>query len=64
MHCCNEGAVRGDDKFGGGGAARVRGDCVGGASLSIEAVEREEADETEEANTGAFHAFSVLWYLS
>ena len=52
--------MRGDDKFGGGGAARVRGDCVGGASLSIEAVEREEADETEEANTGAFHAFSVF----
>ena len=33
----------------------MRGDCVGGASLSIEAVQREEADEVEEANTGAFH---------
>jgi hypothetical protein len=56
VHCCNEGAVRGDDKFGGGGAARVRGDCVGGASLSIEAVQREEADEVE----GLTRALSIV----
>ena len=32
----------------------MRGDCVGGSSSSIEAVERGEADEADEASTGTF----------
>jgi len=46
---CDEGTVRGGDRCSGGGAACGLGDCVGGASSSVEAVERDEANEAEEA---------------
>ena len=40
VHCCDEGALRGDDGHGGGGVACGRSGYVGGASPRTEAIER------------------------